>query len=112
MQKCGISGNKKLPPCKGTEIRVTTQFRPYVTIQTFVGTPADALIPHLYNGRSRAALLFGKPDLEAMFSKFSRTPFHPPELSLAVPSAYSSLHSHYVSWNKYTTRFFACQGKF
>ena len=31
MQKCEVSGNKKLPPCKGTEIRVTTQFRLYVT---------------------------------------------------------------------------------
>ena len=47
-----------------------------------------------------------------MFSKFSRTPFHPPELSLAVPSAYSSLHSHYVSWNKYTTRFLRVKENF
>ena len=76
MQKCEVSGNKKLPPCKGTEIRVTTQFRLYVTIQTFVGTPADALIPHLYNGRSRAASRFGMPDSKAMFGHFLCAPFH------------------------------------
>lgn len=106
------TGKKKLHPQQRDEDRVTTQFCLHVTVQASIGTPACALIPHLCNGRSRAALLFGKPDSEAMFSKFSRTPFHPPELSLAVPSAYSSLHSHYVSWNNYTMRFFVCQEKF
>ena len=96
---------KKTSSQQRDEDRVTTQFYLHVTAQASIGTPACALIPHLCNGRSRAALLFGKPDSEAMFSKFSRAPFHPPELSLAVPSAYSSLHSHYVSWNNYTTRF-------
>lgn len=106
------TGKKKTPSQQRDEDRVTTQFYLHVTAQASIGTPACALIPHLCNGRSRAALLFGKPDSEAMFSKFFRAPFHPPELSLAVPSAYSSLHSHYVSWNNYTTRLFACQGKF
>lgn len=105
------TGKKKTSSQQRDEDRVTTQFYLHVTAQASIGTPACALIPHLCNGRSRAALLFGKPDSEAMFSKFSRAPFHPPELSLAVPSAYSSLHSHYVSWNKYTTRFFCVSRK-
>ena len=91
-QESSREGNKKSPAPKGRS--VCSCYHPILPADhsaSLAGT-GETPIPCLCNGRTRAASLFGTPGSEAIFRDSLRAPFHQPELSLAYPSAYSSLH--------------------